>query len=311
MSTKQTRLAVSLAMAVAAASLAAGCSLSSPTAQTIYITDTFAPAPVTAVPPASPSPTAPEGTADITPEITAKPSSSAASPSPTKAGPTASPTGVPAAAGVTSTTVTDSGTTTQCGPWKVTFKKPVVAGVSGAGTINTLITARVKTYIDEFKAQLSLGGGAGPCTLDGSFTVGLSSQTILSLGFAMTEYLGGASSATLARSLTVGVADGALISLPDLFTSESAGAAVLSTQSRILLKALIGPTADVGWINTGTTPYVSNFADAWVMRAGGLQIAFPQLQVASAAAGTPTIIIPWASLKSSLKANGPAGAYSL
>ncbi|HEX7592382.1 MAG TPA: hypothetical protein VF375_10570 [Candidatus Limnocylindrales bacterium] len=307
MNTKQTRLAVSLAMAVAAVSLAAGCSLSSPTPQTIYITDTFAPAPVTAVPLASASATAAEATPDITPEITAKSSSSASSPSPTKAGPTASPTGVSAAAGITSITVTDGGTTAQCGAWKVTFKKPVVAGVSGADAINTLITAQAKTYIDEFKAQLSMGGGAGPCTLDGSFAVGLNSQTVLSLAFTMTEYLGGASNAALVGSLTVGVADGALISLPDLFISESAGAAVLSTQSRILLKALIGPTADVGWINTGTTPYVSNFADAWVMRAGGLQIAFPQLQVASAAAGTPTISIPWASLKSSLKANGPAG----
>jgi hypothetical protein len=212
--------------------------------------------------------------------------------------------------GVSSTTTTDGGTTAQCGAWKVSFKKPVVSGVSGAEVINSAVAAKVKEYVDQFKAQILLGGGNGPCTLDGHFTVALRSQSILSLSFTMAEYLGGASSASLAGSLTFGVADGAQIALADLFESESAGAAVLSTQSRDRLQALFGSTADVGWISSGTTPYVSNFATSWVMGAGGLQITFPQLQVASAVAGTPTIVIPWSSLKSSLNPNGPAGAYS-
>jgi len=293
MGSRAARFWASAGLLAATVLVASGCRLSSPTPELIYVIDTPTPGPVaTATLPAGP---------------TATPT---ATPEPTPAGPTASPTGVPVIAAITTVTVTDSGTSPQCGAWKVTFKKPSVADVSGADAINTRVTDLVKNYIAEFKGQLSMGGGSGPCTLDGKFTVGLVSNKLLSVGYQISEYLGGASVGMKVGSQSFGVADGAPFALADLFTTEAAGAAVLSTQSRALLSALLGPSADIGWINTGTTPFISNFAQSWVFRSAGLEIAFPQIQVASAAEGTPTILIPWAALKSVLKPNGPAGQFA-
>jgi hypothetical protein len=220
------------------------------------------------------------------------------------------PTAVTNVATITTKVVTGSGTSAQCGAWKFSFKEPVVAGVSGATAINTSIAAKVQAYIDAFKAQLSQGGGAGPCTLDGQFATGTNSKTVLSLGLTVAEYLGGASSETLVGCLNYGVADGAPIALQDLFTTSAAGAGALSTQSRVQLKTLLGPSADVNWMNTGTAAVMTNFATSWVFLQTGLQITFPQLQVASAAEGTPRIVIAWSALKSVLKSNGPAAPYA-
>ena len=300
MVTRTPRLTALLACAAVLA-VASACGNSAPTRQVIYVIDSRAPG--TALPPPQDTfaePTA-EDTATPTDTPSAKPSGSTA---------TASPTAVPNTAGITTTVVTGSGTSTQCGAWKISFKKPVVAGVTGATAINTSITAKVQAYIDAFKAQLSQGGGAGPCTLDGQFTTGTNSKTILSLGLTVAEYLGGASSTTLVGCLNYGVADGAPIALADLFTTAAAGAGVLSTQSRVQLKALLGSSADVNWMNKGTTADMANFATSWVIFATGLQITFPPLQVASAAEGTPKIVIPWAALKSVLKSNGPAAPYA-
>jgi hypothetical protein len=39
-------------------------------------------------------------------------------------------------------------------------------------------------------------------------------------------------------------------------------------------------------------------------------VTFKELQVASVAEGTPTILIPWASIKAVLRADGPAGQFA-
>lgn len=282
--------------------VASACGGSSATPQKIYVIDTRAPSTATATAPAETysEPTA-EDTATPTDSPTATPSGSSA---------TASPTAVTNVATITTKVVTGSGTSAQCGAWKFSFKEPVVAGVSGATAINTSIAAKVQAYIDAFKAQLSQGGGAGPCTLDGQFATGTNSKTVLSLGLTVAEYLGGASSETLVGCLNYGVADGAPIALQDLFTTSAAGAGALSTQSRVQLKTLLGPSADVNWMNTGTAAVMTNFATSWVFLQTGLQITFPQLQVASAAEGTPRIVIAWSALKSVLKSNGPAAPYA-
>jgi hypothetical protein len=302
MGTRAARLTALAGFIAATALVVSGCGPTAATPGKIYVIDTPTPPPAaTAATAATATPSAePTASPIVTPEPT--PAGSA--------GPTASPTGVPVIAAITTVTVTDGGTSPQCGAWKVTFKKPSVAGVSGATAMNTAIAARVKAFIDDFKGQLSLGGGAGPCTLDGKFTVGLVSNTLLSVSYQVSSYLGGASVGDIVGSQSFGVADGAPIALADLFKTEAAGAAILSTQSRALLAILLGASADVSWINTGTTPFISNFAHSWVFRAAGLEIAFPQVQVASAAEGTPTILIPWAALKSALKPTGPAGPYA-
>lgn len=287
-------------LAMATALAVSGCGSAGATPRTVFITPGTTPGPGSV---GIPTPTL--VTADASPatdEPTATPTATS--------GPSGSPTPVPSVATVTTAVVSDSGTSPQCGVWHLTFKKPVVAGVSGAGAMNGSIATRVDGYISAFKASLPQGGGAGPCTLDGAFSIGINSKTLLSLSFTILEYLGGATDTTLAGSLDFGVASGAAIALTDLFTSATAGAAALSTQSRPLLKTLLGSSADTAWIDTGTAPAMANFEGAWVFRATGLQITFKELQVASVAEGTPTIVIPWASIKGVLRADGPAGQFA-
>lgn len=252
---------------------------------------------------ATPTPSAP-ATATAVPTPTAVPA-----PTPTP-GPTASPTAVPAIALIVTTTVGDSGNSAQCGAWHVTFKKPVVSGVSGSAPINAAVTAKVTGYINDFKAQLPHGGGAGPCSLEGSYSIGLNSKTLLSFRFSLVEALGGASVGTKAGGLDFGVADGASIALASLFTTDVAGASALSTQCRSLLLVKLGPDGiDASYIDPGTTAVMSNFDKAWVFTAAGLEVAFAEVQVAPAVEGTPAVTIPWASIKAVLKANGPAGQF--
>jgi hypothetical protein len=303
-------------LAMAAALSASGCGPSA-TPSIVFITLPPQATPtMTWVPLPQESPTdMATGEATAVATVTAAPGASATpTPVPTPIptlGPTASPTAVPAIAVIVSTTVSDSGNSAQCGAWHVTFNKPVVSGVSGAVPINAAITAKVTGYINDFKAQLPLGGGAGPCSLEGNYSVGLNSTTLLSLRFSMVEALGGADVGTKAGSLDYGVADGASMALTDLFTGAAAGASALSTQTRALLLAKLGPDGvDASYIDPGTTPVMSNFEAAWVFTAAGLEITFAEVQVAPSVEGTPAVVVPWASIKGVLKTDGPAGQFA-
>ena len=285
------------AFAIAAALVAAGCGGSGPTPPIIYVTPS----------------TAPSGSiANVNPSAVPPPPAGASTPADTS-GPTTpgtpAPTPTLAGATIASVKVTDSGTSTQCGNWTVTFAKPVASGIPTAATINSAITAKVTGFIDDFKAKTSSGGGAGPCTLDGGFQLGSNSSTVIGITFSQEVYLGGASTSTIAGSINFLVSSGATVALADLFTTADAGAAALSTQSRTLLPGALMGDVDTSAINAGTTPAISSFDKAWAFTSAGLRLTFQELQVASAASGTPSIVIPWAALKSAINPSGPAGPF--
>lgn len=283
--------------AVAAALAVTACGSGGATPPIIYVISPPAPTPTAASTPTAVS--TPADTAEPTPADTEAPSPTAP--------PTPTPT--PGVASITSVKVTDGGTSPQCGSWTVEFDKPVVSGVPAAATMNAAITAKVTAFINDFKSQTSSGGGAGPCSLKGEFEVGANRSVLIGLGFSEVVYLGGASTGAVAGSLNFIVSSGATVALADLFTTPAAGAAALSTQSRALLAAALDGDADAGAINAGTSAVISNFAAAWVLTSAGLKVTFKADQVASAASGTPSIVIPWASLKSVINPSGPAGSF--
>jgi hypothetical protein len=291
MNRRRTRLSLG-ALAVAAALAAAGCGGSGQTPPIIYVTPS----------------TAPSGSiAGTTPSAVPTPADQASSPAETS-GPSTpgSPQPTPTLAGATiaSVKVTDSGTSTQCGDWTVTFAEPVASGVPTAATMNSAIAAKVTGFIDDFKSKISSGGGAGPCTLDGGFQLGSNSSTVIGITFLEEVYLGGASTSTTAGSINFLVSSGATVALADLFTT-----ADLSTQSRALLPGALMGDVDTTAINAGTTPALSSFDKAWAFTPSGLRLTFQELQVASAASGAPSIVIPWAALKSAINPSGPAGPF--
>ncbi len=224
-----------------------------------------------------------------------------------------SPTPLPAAATITVVKVTDTGSTGLCHDWKATIKKPVVSGLpeDAAAAINAAIDARVTAAIDAFESVMGYGGGgSGPCTLDGDYSVALSTTSLLSLRFTFVQYTGGASTSTIAGGASFRTS-GAAIELADLFTDPAAGAAKLSTESRARLLAQLGSQGvDAGWVNPGTLPQMSSFDSAWVLTQAGLELTFQEITVAPHALGTPRIVIPWASLAGVLAPDGPVGQFT-
>src|SRR5450759_514877 len=169
------------------------------------------------------------------------------------------------------------------------------------------ITAKVNAYINDFKAQLSSRGEIGSCELTGRSSVTLDSDGLIGISFNESSFTGGAHPATIAGSINFIVSKGATVSMGQLFIGTT-GPAALSTQSRLLLTALLGPDGvDASFIDPGTTPLLSNFDTAWAFRQEGLEVTFQQYQVAPGYEGTPTIVIPWTSLKSVINPSGPAG----
>jgi hypothetical protein len=258
-------------MAVVAALAAGGCSGSSATPETIYITPT--PGSATPLPPG------------VTP------------------GPTAAPV-IPVVHGVViDTSAPDS-------RWRVTFKKPVVSGVpEPAGTkINDAITAKVNGYIDAFTGSglPAVTTGAEPSTLQGDFTIALDSQTLLSLRFTLLTYVAGsAHPAGEPGSINFVVSTGDTINLTDILADPTGAIPTLSTQAHAALATALG--SELTW--TGPATSLSFFDKAWAMTQAGLEFAWPQGDLASMAAGMPNATLPWSSIKSIVKPDSPAGEF--
>jgi hypothetical protein len=231
--------------------------------------------------------------------------SAAGSPSPT-------PASAPGAATITKAKVTRKGSTGTCVDWTATIMKPVVGGIpeEAASAANAVLDEKVTEAMDDFETVMGYGGGgSGPCTLTGDYSVAYSSTTLLSLRLTFVQYTGGASTSTIAGSASFRT-DGTPVELADLFTSASAGAAKLSTESRTrLLSALGSQGVDADWVNPGTLPQISSFDSAWAFTGSGLELTFQEVTVAPHALGTPRIVIPWSSLAGVLDPNGPAGEF--
>ena len=294
-----------LAALTAIAALAVvGCFGPGPTPQTIY--RTYPPSPPGATAPATGVAPGPSGTPSPQATDTAEATPTAET-TPTPA-PTQSPTPTPVAAAPTvSSTSADS--SAPDGRWQVSFRKPVVAGVgaSAVTAMNDSIGTRVGAYISSFNGTPlpAVQSGDGPSTLKGDFSVAFSSPALLSLRFTIETYITGAAHpATEAGSLNFDVASGKVIQFDDMFANHATALPILGTKAHAKLTALLG--ADLLWPASLTTAF---FAQAWVFTAGGLEMTWSQGAIASMAAGTPTISIPWADLAGAIARPGPAAGF--
>jgi hypothetical protein len=277
-----------LALLAGAGLLVAGCLGSSPTPQIIYTTL-----------PATPSPAA---NASASALASATPLASA----PATAAPSAS---APVSGGlpvIGSTTVTSEAADHR---WTVTFREPVVSGVSeaAAAAMNSSIVNRVNSFISDFNgSELPIvASGDGPSTLAGDFTVALASPTLVSLRFTIDTFVSGAAHPSRqVGSINFSVGSGAVIQIADLFTSPAAALPVLQTQAHTRLTTLLG--ADLMWPASVT---MADFGKAWVFTTAGLELAWSQSDIAASAAGTPTISIPWSALAGVIANPGPAAAF--
>lgn len=246
--------------------------------------------------------------ATSTPTSTAATTASSA---PTAASPTSTPSPTTAALcpTVTTQTVTSSASDST---WTVSFKEPLVSGVPAtvAAAMNGAINNKVSGFVSDFTGQnLTPVVEDQPSTLDGQFTIGLCSPTLLSLRFEVTEYVTGAASTfELVSGLNFAVSTGTVIQLTDLFASSAAALPVLSSQAQTLLLA----DPDLGGVlSWPSSPPMSFFETCWVFTTAGLEFTWNQGEIAASAAGAPSVTILWTdpSLHSVISASGPAAEF--
>jgi hypothetical protein len=266
-------LATLAGVAVIAVLAAGGCTKSSATPQIIYIT-----------PPPGPTGT-PAGGAH------------AATPAPAAASPT-----------ITSVLIAADAPDAR---WKVTFKKPVVAGVSDAvaGAMNDAIGTQVNGYIRTFTdSGLPVpASGAGPSTLEGDYSIALNSPTIISLRFSVLTYTSGAAHLVgMPGGITFVVATGKNVALTDLFTDPAKAVAAIAPRAHAALSTALG--TDLTW--DGTAASLDFFSTAWVFTPAGLEFSWTQGQIASMAAGRPTAVVAWSDLKSVVKPGSAAAEFT-
>ena len=194
--------------------------------------------------------------------------------------------------------------------WTVTFKKPVVSGIStGAATkMNDTIANLVNGYISTFTGSglPAVAIGMGPSTLEGDFSIALDSPTLLSLRFTMLSHTSGAAHPVgQPGSASFVVSSGAAIKLTDILNNPATATAILATQAHTALAKTLGP--DLTW--DGTASSIAFFDKAWAMTPAGLEFTWGQGDIASQAAGMPSATLAWSGVKAIIKSGSPAAEF--
>jgi hypothetical protein len=193
--------------------------------------------------------------------------------------------------------------------WSVTFKKPVVSGVSSGSDqkMNDAITAQVNAYIHAFNGGKlpTVPSGGSPSTLQGDFSIAQASSTILSLRFSVVTTLSGADKTTFEpRTINFWAPTGAAIDVSELFTDPNAALATIADQAH---KGLSSKLGDVLTWNGKADAW--SFFQAWDMTVDGLEFSWARGKVAGESAGMASVTLPWSGLKSIIRTNGPAAAF--
>ena len=216
----------------------------------------------------------------------------------------------PAAAGPAPTIGSEVISTSAPGDrWTVTFKKPVVTGISIAvsAKMNDAITAAVNGYIDAFTGSglPAVTSSASPSTLEGDFSIALTSPTIVSLRFTVFTRVGGGVLVGKPGSINLAVSSGSKINLTDILADPTAALPTLSSKAHSALASSLGK--QLTWSGKATS--ISFFDNAWAMTSSGLEFTWAQGEVAGKSAGMPSANLAWSGIKSLIKASGPAGQF--
>ena len=194
--------------------------------------------------------------------------------------------------------------------WTVIFKKPVVSGISGASAtaMNNAITSAVDGFIGAFTGSglPAVASGDGPSTFEGDFSIALDSPTLVSLRFTIITFVTGAAHPVeTPGSLNFVVSSGAKINLTDLFTSPVAALSTLSSQAHAALSTSLG--SDLTW--AGSASSMTFFEKGWAITPAGLEFTWAQGDIASEAAGMPSVTLAWSGIKSIILPSSPAGEF--
>ena len=195
------------------------------------------------------------------------------------------------------------------GRWTVTFKKPVIAGISKAvaDKINDAVTETVNGYISAFTGSglPAVKSGGAASTLDGDFSIALDSPTIISLRFSLITTVSGKSAVGKPASLNFVAPSGEKIALADILKDPKSALPTLSSEAHAVLAASLGKS--LTWAGPATS--MSFFEEAWTMTQSGLEFTWAQGEIAGGGAGMPSAILAWSSIGSIVNPDSPAGEF--
>ena len=173
------------------------------------------------------------------------------------------------------------------------------------------IDADLRTEFEATAAQWEQGpaatrqAGAKMNSLTSSFTTELLSPALASFTLAWVDDSTPGDSARLTfETLNFNMGTGQRIGFNDLFVDSSTALALISSESAALLQEQLGAGYEPSTAVDGTSPSPTNFRN-WALTPGGLKITFGEHQVTSRDGLTPSIVVPWESLRPVLMQTGP------
>jgi hypothetical protein len=176
-----------------------------------------------------------------------------------------------------------------------------------AAAMNQDILDEVNTRIASFEGgPAAVQQAAGKVnTLTGSFTVDMVSWDLVSLTLKWVDDTAPGNLATNIETLNYALDSGERLDLGQLFVDTQAALSIVSAQSGQQLTRSLGAGFDPTVVAAGITAVATNFSN-WALTPAGLKITFSEYQVGTLAVGMPSVLIPWASLKSVMQPDGPA-----
>ena len=157
-------------------------------------------------------------------------------------------------------------------------------------------------------------------TLTSSYAVELVRSDLVSFRLTWVDDTSGAHPATTIETLSYDLSTGVRLAFSDVFADTTGAMTILSQQSRVLLRPLLGADYDPAVVDYGTSPDCpsltgptpscplaagSNFG-TWALNSKGLTVIFQEFQVGTYADGSPSVVVPWSALAGVLKPDGPA-----
>ncbi len=194
------------------------------------------------------------------------------------------------------------------GVWKVYLGYP--AFVPGTTPWADVINADIGGEAQTRAAQWQQGPAANPQvarkvnTLSGTFKTELLTPALASFTLTWVDDSSASQAATSVETINLDMSTGQRIAFDDLFADPDAALAVMSGAAQDQLVEELGLAYDRATVTDGTSPSRTNFIN-WALTAAGIKITFAQHQVATGFSGLPSVIVPWASLRSTMVQTGP------
>lgn len=187
--------------------------------------------------------------------------------------------------------------------------------------VRALITKKVSDFRQEMapSADEAESQEANPALdesmgsdLNVRYVVMLAKDDLVSIEFTVSSYSAGAAHPnSYTEVVNFDLKNGKQLKLADLFAPGSKYLQAIATYCiQELKKQTKGADAplDDDWIQKGAAPELTNY-DNWTVRKKGLGITFDPYQVGPYAAGPQNVVVPYASLKEIIRADGPAAQF--